>query len=171
MARSPFGLLAGGVNNTLRLLLRLPVHLFHWRGQFLLGHRFMLLIHTGRRTGQRHETVLEVMEYRTPGPELIVMSGFGRNAGWLRNIRATPDPRVVIGRQHFIASFRELDEADATRVVESYERRSRLMAPIVRAVLSRLLGWPYRGSADDRRRLVRQLPLIAFRPAARDADG
>ena len=40
------------------------------------------------------------------------------------------------------------------------------MAPIVRRVLSRLLGWRYDGSEDARRRLVCQLPLVAFRPAA-----
>jgi hypothetical protein len=31
-------------------------------------------------------------------------------------------------------------------------------------VLSRLLGWRYRGSDEDCRRLVRQLPLLVFRP-------
>ncbi len=104
------------------------------------------------------------MEYRKDGPEAVVMSGFGSNADWLRNIEATPGPEVVIGSQRFIASHRFLSEDEAVRVLRSYERRNRFMAPIIRWVLSRLLGWRYHGTETDHWRLVTQLPLIAFRP-------
>jgi deazaflavin-dependent oxidoreductase (nitroreductase family) len=144
--------------------LRLPIYLYRWRLGRLLGHRFLLLNHVGRRTGRRHQTVLEVMEYREDGPEAVVMSGFGRNADWLRNIEARPGEEVIIGSEKFVASHRFLAEEDAINVVKGYERRNWLMAPIIRLVLSRLLGWHYRGSEADRRRLVKQLPLIAFRP-------
>ncbi|HJU17336.1 MAG TPA: nitroreductase family deazaflavin-dependent oxidoreductase [Stellaceae bacterium] len=147
-----------------RLLFRAPVYLYRWRCGRLLGRRFLLLIHTGRRTGRRRETVLEVVEYREAGPELVVVSAFGRNADWLRNIAATPGPEVVIGRERFVAAHRLLDPEEAMGVIERYEQRNRLVAPIVRRVLSRLLGWPYRGSASDRRRLVDELPFVAFRP-------
>ena len=49
-------------------------------------------------------------------------------------------------------------------MIESYERRHRLIAPIIRAVLSRLVGWSYAGTAGDRRKVAAQLPFIAFRP-------
>jgi deazaflavin-dependent oxidoreductase (nitroreductase family) len=150
------------MNAMLRWLLRTPVHLYHWHCGRLLGHRFLLLQHIGRRTGQRHETVLEVMEYREPGPELIVMSGFGPNANWLRNLEAAERAAVTIGVQHFVAVYRRLSVDEAMRVVETYERRNRLAAPIVRFVLGRLLGWKYRGTDTDRRRLAMQLPLIAL---------
>jgi hypothetical protein len=39
-----------------------------------------------------------------------------------------------------------------------------LIAPIIRRVLSRLLGWHYDGSDDHRRRLAARLPFVAFRP-------
>ena len=90
------------------------------------------------------------------------MSAFGRNADWLRNIEATPGPEVVIGSHHFVAAHRFLDEEEAMRVLIGYERRNWVIAPIIRAVLSRLLGWRYDGSTRARRRLVAQLPLIAF---------
>lgn len=109
------------------------------------------------------------MEYRNEGPEAVVMSGFGPHADWLRNIAANPVTEVVIGRQRFAAVYRILGEEEALRVVGGYEQRHRFMAPIVRSVLSRLLGWRYRGSEGDRRRLVAQLPLVAFRP--RSAPG
>ncbi len=157
---------AGLTNRTLRWLFRAPVYLYHCRCGWLLGHRFLLLIHIGRRTGLAHETVLEVVEYRKERREAVVISGFGPTADWLRNIAATPTPEVVIGSHRFAATYRILNADEAVRVIESYERRHWLIAPIIRAVLSRLLGWRYASSAVDRRKVAAQLPLIAFRPAA-----
>jgi deazaflavin-dependent oxidoreductase (nitroreductase family) len=137
--------------------------LYRWKCGWLLGHRFLLLIHVGRRTGLRRQTVLEVLEYREEGLEAVVMSAFGRAADWLRNIEATPNPEVIIGSRRFIAAYRILDEEEAVRVITGYEQRHWLLAPIIRLVLSRLLGWRYDGTLDHRRRLVTQLPFIAFR--------
>ncbi len=148
-----------------RWLFRAPVYLYHWRCSRPFGRRFLLLIHVGRRTGRRRETVLEVMEYRQTG-EAVVMSAFGRDADWLRNIEATTHPRVVIGGECFVAVHRILGAEEAIDAVRSYERRNFFFAPIIRLTLARLLGWPYRGSEGDRRRLVAQLPLVAFRPRA-----
>jgi deazaflavin-dependent oxidoreductase (nitroreductase family) len=148
----------------IRPLLRAPVYLYRWRCGRLLGHRFLLLVHTGRRTGRRRETVLEVVEYRKIDLELVVISAFGRSADWLRNIAAAPEPEIMVGGKRFIAAYRILDAEEAMDVIERYERRNRLIAPLLRLVLSRLLGWPYRGSESDRRRLVAELPLVAFRP-------
>lgn len=156
-----------GANAVLRRLLRAPVYLYRWNCGWLLGHRFLLLIHIGRRTGVRRCTVLEIIEYRENGPEAIVISGFGHNAGWLRNIKAVPSPQVVIGSQAFVAAHRFLEEEAAVNTIARYEARNRFVAPIIRWTLSRLLGWRYRSSREDRCRLVRQLPLIALRLGAR----
>lgn len=143
---------------------RAPVFLYRWRCGWLLGNRFMLLVHVGRLTGRRYETVLEVMECRDGVPEAVVMSAFGPNADWLRNIQTTRDPEVTIGSRRFVAAHRVLGEEEAMSVVRGYERRNRFMEGIIHSVLSRLLGWRYHGTEFDRRRLVTQLPLIAFRP-------
>lgn len=154
------------LNPVLRGLFRAPTYLYRWRCGRLLGHRFLLLVHVGRCTGLRRETVLEVMEYRTEGPEFVVMSAFGPKADWLRNIQAPPGAEVVIGSRRFSAEHRVLGTDEAVRVITGYEQRNRLIAPIIRAVLSRLLGWRYVGSEIDRRWLATHLPLVAFRPRA-----
>ena len=152
------------LNAALRGLFRVPVYFYRWKCGWLLGHRFLLLTHIGRRTGLRHHTVLEVVQYREQGPEAVVLSAFGRNPDWLRNIEKTPDPEVVIGSRCFVAAHRFLCEEEAVSVISDYEQRNRLIRPIMRSVLSRLLGWRYDGPPDDRRRLVTQLPVIAFYP-------
>lgn len=148
----------------LRYFFRAPVYLYRWRLGWLLGHRLLLLTHIGRRTGLRRQTVLEVVEYRKEIPEAVVVNGFGPDSDWLRNIEATPGEEITVGSKHFVASHRFLDQEEARRVIRDYEYRNRLIAPIVRYGLSWLLGWQYRGSEGDRLRLVRQIPLIAFRP-------
>jgi len=154
------------LNSTLRSLFRAPAYLYRWQCGRLLGHRFLLLVQIGRRTGLARHTVLEILEYRADGPQVVVMSAFGPKADWLRNIEATPIAEVVVGTLRFNADFRVLGPEEAVQVIAGYERRNRLVAPAVRVVLSRLLGWRYHGSDSDRRRLAAQLPLIAFRPAA-----
>ena len=152
------------LNGTLRRLFKAPVYLYRCGCGRLLGHRFLLLIHVGRRTGLRRHTILEVIEYRKKGREAVVMSAFGPNADWLRNIAATPSLEVVIGSRRFAASHRVLDQEEAVEVIAGYEQRNWFIAPIIRLVLSHLLGWRYKGCEGDRRRLVARLPFIAFRP-------
>ncbi|MGH9502403.1 MAG: nitroreductase family deazaflavin-dependent oxidoreductase [Terriglobales bacterium] len=145
---------------------RAPVYLYRWRLGWLFGHRCLLLTHIGRRSGLRRQTVLEVVEYRSAGPEVVVANGFGRDSDWVRNIEAGPGEEVNVGLQHFVASHRFLGEEEAVGVIKDYERRNRFIAPIVRRGFSWLMGWQYHGSESDRHRLVRQLPLIAFHPRA-----
>lgn len=143
--------------------LKAPVYLYRWRLGRLFGRRLLLLTHVGRHTGLPRQTVLEVVEYRKEGPEVVVANGFGPDSDWIRNIEATPSVEVTVGSRHFMASHRFLGEEEAAKVIQGYEHRNRFIAPIVRCGFSWLLGWRYRGTEGDRRRLVRELPLIAFR--------
>jgi len=154
------------LNSTLRRLFRAPVYLYRFRLGWLFGNRFMLLVHTGRRTGQTRHTVLEVLQYRREIPEWVVMCAFGRNADWLRNIEAHPDPVLVVGSRRFTAAWRFLNGEEAAGAIADYERRNRFMAPVVRAGLSWLAGWRYDGSDAARRRMAAQMPYIAFQPKA-----
>ncbi len=145
-------------------LFRGPVYLYRWHLGWLFGQRCLLLTHTGRKTGLRRRTVLEVVEYRPDGPEVIVVNGFGRDSDWVRNIEAGGGEEVTVGLQRFPASHRFLGEEEAVQVMRGYEWRNRFIAPVVRRGLSWILGWEYHGSDTDRRRLVEQVALIAFRP-------
>lgn len=147
-----------------RFIFHLPTHLYDWHAGWLLDHRFLRLTHRGRKSGRRYQTVLEVVGSDPATHEVIVMSGFGRAADWFQNLRAAPAEEIAIGRHHFRPQHRILKEAEASAVLADYERRNRLIAPIVRRILTRLAGWPYDGSDAARVRLVHQLPMIGFRP-------
>lgn len=142
---------------------RAPVRFYDHGLGWLLGRRFLCLTHQGRTSGKRYRTVLEVLAIE--GDEVMVIAGTGPSADWFRNLAAGSPGSVQIGRIVFAADHRALGAEEAAGVVADYERRHRLVAPVVRKVLSALVGWPYDGSPAARHRLVRQLPLVAFRPA------
>ena len=135
--------------------------LYHRLG-WLLGRRILRLNHVGRRSGRRYCTVLEVVGHRQDA-EFFVVSGFGKQSDWLRNLDAGGPATVTVGRRCFRADHRRLGDAEALAVFTDYERRNRLIRPLVHRALSWLLGWSYHGTVDDRARLVEQLPVIGLR--------
>lgn len=152
----------------LRSALRAPNAVYEHGWGRLFGHRFLQLTHVGRRSGRTYRTVLEVVQYDPSTGEATVLSGFGRGSDWLRNVRAAGGAEVSFGAGPRRAAYRILPLEEAERVLTDYERRNRVATPLVRMVLSRLIGWRYDGSPAALRRLVEQLPLVAFRPALVD---
>jgi deazaflavin-dependent oxidoreductase (nitroreductase family) len=140
------------------LLLKAPVLLYKWHVGWLLGRRFLLVNHVGRRSGRAYQTVVEVIGHRAS--RWYVMSGFGRSSDWYLNVMTAGSAEVRVGRRSARVKVRELDSPAAADVMVDYERRNRLITPIVRRALSRQVGWRYTGSDADRHRLVDQLPIL-----------
>src|SRR5699024_10327770 len=76
-----------------RRVARAPIALYRLGLGGLLGRRFVLLEHRGRRTSRIRQVVLETISV---DPEVIhVVSGYGEQAQWLRNVRTDPRVRVT----------------------------------------------------------------------------
>jgi deazaflavin-dependent oxidoreductase (nitroreductase family) len=146
-------------------LLAAPALLYDWDAGWLLGRRFLRLTHAGRRSGRVYRTMLESVGEQRSARELFVVAGLGRSAQWYRNVRAGHALEIAIARERFRPAYREVEPAEAVGVLAAYEERNRLIAPALRLVLSRLVGWRYDSTAAARQRLVSELPMIAFRPA------
>jgi deazaflavin-dependent oxidoreductase (nitroreductase family) len=152
-------------------LLRAPNAIYAARAGRLLGHRFLALHHRGRRTGREHTAVLEVLSWDEPSREAVVISGFGAQSNWLRNVLAAGAAEIEIGRGRWAARVRRLGPAEGAAVLADYERRNRLAAPLLRRILSRLAGFSYDGSDAARREVATRLPLVAFSPAPSSGTG
>ncbi len=153
-------------NPVLRWAFRAPTYLFRWHLGWLADHRFLLLTHTGRRSGEQHHVVLEVVHRDPDRDTYVVVAGFGEGADWLRNVEANGRAQISVGRAQFAAVPRRLGEEEAADVLGSYEREHRLTRPVVHRMLRRLLGWNYDGSAESRLRAGRELPFVSFSPSA-----
>ncbi|HTJ67155.1 MAG TPA: nitroreductase family deazaflavin-dependent oxidoreductase [Actinospica sp.] len=151
-----------------RVMLKAPSRLYGAHAGWLLGHRFLRLTHRGRVSGREYRTVLEVVGHLEATGEYVVVSGLGRGSDWFRNIQAAPAVRVEVGRTGFTPVHRTLEPEEAAAVLADYEQHNRLLAPLVRTALSRLLGWRYDSSPQARERLTAELPFVAFRPRPAD---
>lgn len=155
---------SAGMPTWVRVCLGLPRHLYAHGLGGLLGSRFLQLTHTGRRSGRRYNTVLEVVQHDPESGEYVVVAGLGPTADWYRNVHASGPVDVTVGRRRFPARARDLQVDEAAAVLGGYDRRNRLLVPLIHRVLSALVGWTYRGTPPQRARLARELPLVAFRP-------
>ena len=148
----------------LRRLYAAPNHLYAARLGWVLGRRVLRLTHVGRRSGRTFHTVLEVARYDQVTGEATVVAGYGHEADWVRNVLAGGPVEVDLGRGPSPAAYRLLRIEEATQVYAGYERRYRLVLPVVRAMMGYFLGWSFDGSPEAVRRMAEQLPMFAFRP-------
>ena len=140
---------------------RLPLPLYRrgWGG--LLGHTFLFLVHAGRKTGKPHSTVAMVLRYDRRTHEAVICSAWGRDADWVRNIRARPALQVQIGRESFTPQQRFLSEEESLAVVAGFRRRHLWRLRLITSVL----GWGDLRSDTAARDFVRTRPFVSFRPA------
>lgn len=147
----------------LRWFLKIPVLLYRLRLGWILGHRFLLLTHRGRKTGRVRKTVLEVILYNPATSESVVVSGWGKTADWLRNIEARPAISVRTGRDRYRPQHRLINASEAEAVAIAFEKQHpfevRLVPPVMQA-----LGWSVCGERPTWRALMSEIPLVAFRP-------
>ena len=73
---------------------------------------------------------------------------------------------MSIGHSFFAGSYRLLGPEEAIGVLAGYEQANILVRPLVHAILGHLGQGRFDGSYAARRRLVYQLPMVAFRPLA-----
>lgn len=153
-ASTPISRTAAALLRT-RWLMRAPVWLYRARLGILAGPRFVMLEHTGRKSGARRYVVLEVVGRRPPATCLVV-SGFGERAQWFRNIRADSRVRVyILSRAPAAGIARILPRAEAGAALAAYSARHPRAWEAMRPVLRDTLG-SHDGEIESR------LPVVAL---------
>lgn len=153
-------LLRSRPTRALRLAFRLPIYAYRLNLGWLLGHRGLLLIHRGRKSGRVYQTVLEVVRYDPATRESTTLSGWGERADWYRNIKASPALEVRTGRERYVPEQRFLAPEENHAAVSDYARRH----PLAFQFLARAFGYPLDGTEAERRTFAESLRLVAFRP-------
>jgi deazaflavin-dependent oxidoreductase (nitroreductase family) len=143
---------------------RSPLVLYRRGWGWLLGTTFMLLVHTGRKTGQPHLMTAMVMRWNPSTREVVIFSGWGPNSDWVRNLRARPALRVEVGRESYTPQHRFLSEDESVAVTSDFVRRH----PYRVWLATRILDWPDLHSETAVRDFVGTHPFVALRPADTD---
>ncbi|MHC0432579.1 nitroreductase family deazaflavin-dependent oxidoreductase [Streptomyces sp. O3] len=149
-----------------RLLFRLPIRLYRARLGWLLGQRFLLLEHVGRKSGLPRRVVVEVVARDDPsGPSWTVASGFGPKAAWYRNLRATPRVTIQVGPRRHEVVARFLSPEEGGELMARYAVRH----PKVARRLTAFMGFEVTdGDVEEFRRAGRSIPFVRFEPDERD---
>jgi deazaflavin-dependent oxidoreductase (nitroreductase family) len=144
----------------LKLLLRLPIWLYQAHLGRLLGKRFLMVEHIGRKSGEIRQTVLEVVGHERDTGVYYVASGFGEKSDWLLNIRENPIVTIHVAGSRFRAGAERLHSDKAGDVLMGYARAH----PLAMRELMKILGYRLNGSEADIRASGSILPVVAFRP-------
>lgn len=144
----------------LRAIFRAPGALYRLRLGGLLGHRFLQVTHSGRKSGRVYRTVLEVVAYDKAIQESVVVAGFGTESDWYRNLQASPALEIATGWRRYVPQQRFLSVEEGAAALADYESRNGRLAT---AGLRQLFA--YDGTPASRLALARRIPMVAFRPA------
>lgn len=139
----------------LRVLLRAPIALYRARLGFVMGSRFLLLHHRGKKTGLPRRTVLEVVQHDPHSGIYYVAVGFGPKSHWYQNLLAQPEVRIEVGLRSLDVRARELTQHEAADLMADYARRH----PVAARKLAQFMGFAADGTEAD----YRELPALGLR--------
>ena len=145
----------------LRFGLRLPIWLYRARLGWLLGDRFLMLTHTGRKSGLERHTVIEVVQHNKDTDTYYVVSGWGEKSDWYQNIRKDPSVTIRTGGRKFKSIAEIIPVENAIEIVQTYAREH----PMAFNELSGLfLGERMKPGSDAPQRIAEKMPMVAFHP-------
>lgn len=137
---------------------RLPIYLYKLHLGWLLGQRFMLLTHIGRKSGLPRYAVIEVIHHDPQTNTYYAASGFGEKSHWFRNIMKTPQVTIQVGRRKMRARAERLSVDEGEAILQQYAQKH----PLALRELSRFMGTPYDGTRESVRRIAERIPIVAF---------
>jgi deazaflavin-dependent oxidoreductase (nitroreductase family) len=142
-----------------RWFFRLPIWLYRAGLGWMLGDRFLLLNHIGRKSGLPRQAVLEVVQHDRQSDVYVVAVGFGEKSQWYQNILSQPAVSIQVGRRKLDVTAQPLDPQTAGEVFVDFARRYP-----GEAKMAGMLGYEVDGSEEDYRQMGELMTLVALRP-------
>jgi deazaflavin-dependent oxidoreductase (nitroreductase family) len=99
----------------------MPIYLYRLKLGFLLGHRFVMIEHVGRKSGKTRQTVLEVVWIHER--QVYVAAAWGVASDWYQNIVQHPRVTVRIASQKYEANAVVVDVPTAHSILAGYAER------------------------------------------------
>lgn len=143
-----------------RFFFRAPIFLYRIGLGGLLGKRFLLLNHIGRKSSKRRQTVLEVVNHDKETDTFYIASGFGKKSDWYLNILEIPEVNIQVGWRKMAVTAVPLTPEESGQAMVDYARRH----PAAAKNLGKLIG--YDVSTEEEYRTVgrESIPFIALKP-------
>ncbi|WP_307128920.1 nitroreductase family deazaflavin-dependent oxidoreductase [Streptomyces sp. B1I3] len=138
----------------------MPVHLFRMGLGPLFRGRLLLLVHTGRHTGEPRRTALEVVEtgWVEGRRTWTLASGSGCRADWYRDLRESPQAVVQVGRGYHAVSAHFLRPEEGGELMAGYALRH----PRAARQLCAYMGFGVDGDPVDHRRAGAAISFVVL---------
>ena len=141
-----------------RFLFRLPIWLYKIHLGGLLGNRFLLLTHTGRKSGLPRQTVIEVVRFDRQKRIFYAASGWGEKSDWYKNVVKNPHVSIQSGQVNQQAVAERISVEEAGEELVQYAHKH----PLAWRELASFMGYHLDGSESGIRAVAQTLPIIAF---------
>ena len=125
----------------------------------IIGAEWMLISTTGRKTGKRRDSMVDVMDYDTSTDTYYIEAAYGSRADWFKNIKANPIFDAQVGRRKFKAQVQELDAAGTGEMLVRFFRRK---PAYTRSVMA-MVGMKFKDE-NELREMGKNLTLLAVKP-------
>jgi deazaflavin-dependent oxidoreductase (nitroreductase family) len=125
----------------------------------LFGVEWMLLITTGRKSGRKRYTMVDVLLYDPERDTYFIEVGFGKNSDWYRNIQAHPLFDAQVRRRKFRAVAEELPPDKTGDLMVNFVRRR----PAYAKSVMKAVGITFT-TEEELRRMAPQWILLAVHP-------
>lgn len=145
----------------LRWFLRAPIFLYRLNLGWILGERFLLLTHIGRKSRLPRQTVVEVVYHDRQTDRYIIASGWGEKSDWLLNITKTPQVSIKVERRNFPAIAQRLSVEAAQTALYKYAQKY----PVAFGELSKfMLGQRLPATPESCREVAMAIPFVEMIP-------
>ena len=148
-------------NRILRALLRAPIWLYRWNLGWMMGERFLLLTHTGRKSGQKYQTVIEVVSHDEATGTYYVAAAWREKSDWYRNIQQNPTVGVQVRNHRFEASAKQISAQEAEERLWDYAQK---YPTAFGELVTVMLGERLPPDKEACRKVAESVPLISLTP-------
>jgi deazaflavin-dependent oxidoreductase (nitroreductase family) len=138
---------------------KLPLVLYRLDLGWMMGKRFMVVTHVGRRSGKVYQSVLAVVGFDPKTSGIKAVSPWS-SSNWFRNIQATPALEVQTAGVRYVPVQRFLSPEEIASSFVEFRREH----PIFSRMVARIPGWNIDSTYDEFLELARSLRGVAFEP-------
>jgi deazaflavin-dependent oxidoreductase (nitroreductase family) len=142
-------------------VLQLPIWLYRLNIGWIVGERFLLLEHTGRKSGALHQSVIEVVGHDRFTGAYFVVAAFGEKTDWLLNVKKDPMVTIQVKRRKIAVRARQVSEEEGIEILFKYAGRHPIAFRELTALITGKIVEP---TEENIRQFIRSRPVIAFEP-------
>jgi len=145
----------------LRFAYRFPVYFYRLGLGWLMGGRFVLINHIGRKSGKPYQAVVEIVERDEETGSIAVVAGYGPQTQWYQNLRAHPQTVIQVGNRKISVASQFITPEDGAEIMVSYlDRYGRITG-----WLFSTLGYDWDGTEAGARQIaIDALRFVRFMP-------